>query len=524
MRSLVGGENSITHFTIILAPDSSATAYLYLNNTTPIKIAKDKLAKLRGNLPAIEFIHSDVPLEDQIPLDDLLASMGKPSQGRDSFYGFDVGQAAADFLSTLTTSLINNNQQHTVSAEAAKKIEELRKRISSDGSNSQKDKSNERRLEGILFRDILDVDVSTLEYIARLPESKRSYADAIVGKWNDELVTKLNLSHYWQQDDQFQLKINYKRRILYFEITDRTGAVYTFRERSSGLKYFLSYYIQAKALELKAKQKYCIILMDEPDSFLSIAGQRNLLAVFESLVRSETSKRNTQLVYTTHSPFLINRNFLQRIRLVRKGDAEEGTQYVNMVNIRRYETVRSALGIDCAQTLFMGATNILFEGPSDQYLVSELVRAFATPENVSEFLDLNSLVLVSADNAPMVEKILESSQWGDEPVPATVVVLDNDDAGRTVRDKISGQLHNSKTKKLIEPEFCVLISDLVDNASTVEDLIPNRMYANAVGNYIKRWFPSEYENSDEAIDFALASEILDSKDWLLRPRSYSDHG
>ena len=65
--------------------------------------------------------------------------------------------------------------------------------------------------------------------------------------------------------------------ILYFEITDKTGATYTFKERSSGLRYFLSYYIQAKALEMTSRGKNAIILMDEPDSFLSIIGQRNLL-------------------------------------------------------------------------------------------------------------------------------------------------------------------------------------------------------------------------------------------------------
>jgi len=66
--------------------------------------------------------------------------------------------------------------------------------------------------------------------------------------------------------------------------------------------------------------------MDEPDSFLSIAGQRNLLQVFESLVSKNLLAVSCQLVYTTHSPFLINRNFPHRLCLVRKGDGNEGTQ------------------------------------------------------------------------------------------------------------------------------------------------------------------------------------------------------
>ena len=41
----------------------------------------------------------------------------------------------------------------------------------------------------------------------------------------------------------------------------------------------------------------------------------------------------------------------------------------------------------------MGATNIVVEGPTDQYLLSELVRAFVTPDNVSELLDLNAVVI-----------------------------------------------------------------------------------------------------------------------------------
>src|SRR5204863_4288598 len=161
--------------------------------------------------------------------------------------------------------------------------------------------------------------------LAGLDESDRSYAEGLVAIWNEEIEKTLNLSHYWQQDDHFRLRLNYKRGIIYFEITDKTGATYTFRERSSGLRYFLSYYVQAKALEVSHRNRNAIILMDEPDSFLSILGQRNLLAVFESLVSYESSNQTCQLVYTTHSPFSINGNFPRWYRGVEKEYAEEDT-------------------------------------------------------------------------------------------------------------------------------------------------------------------------------------------------------
>ena len=259
----------------------------------------------------------------------------------------------------------------------------------------------------MLFRDVMGITASTLRFVAGLSLDDRTHADSLTAKWNKEIDERLNLSHYWQQDDSFALRVNYKQGILFFEITDKTGATYTFRERSSGLRYFLSYYIQAKSLEMTSRGRNAIVLMDEPDSFLSILGQRNLLAVFESLVRAESSAQDCQLVYTTHSPFLINRNYPRRLRLVRKGDAEEGTQLIDQAMLRRYEPVRSALGIDCAQTLFMGATNVVVEGPTDQYLLSELIRKFITPDKVSELLDLNSVVMVSAERL----RALRSYSW-----------------------------------------------------------------------------------------------------------------
>ena len=233
------------------------------------------------------------------------------------------------------------------------------------------------QLEAMLFKDVLGINGGTIEKLLALDEKDRSHADALTTIWTQEIEKKLSLSRYWQQDQQFVLRVDYKQGVLFFEISDKTGAVYTFRERSSGLRYFLSYYIQARALERSESAKETIILMDEPDSFLSVLGQRNLLSIFESLVNEDTSRRNTQLIYTTHSPFLINRNFPERLRLVRKGDAEEGTQYVEKSRIRRFEPVRSALGIDLAQTLFMGATNVILEGPTDQYVITEAIRVFA---------------------------------------------------------------------------------------------------------------------------------------------------
>ena len=500
-NSSIGGKapSESYRLTLILAPDNGSTvAHLYLDNDSPVALDEAKLQAVRGCLPRVEFIKSELAISDQVPISSLLAAYGE--QKAKDVFDYNAAQEIAGLIHALTLSAENPQ----VPADFGKTLANWKNTLSSARLNEKA----KAELEALLFRDVMGITASTLKFVAGLSLDDRTHADSLTAKWNKEIDERLNLSHYWQQDDSFALRVNYKQGILFFEITDKTGATYTFRERSSGLRYFLSYYIQAKALEMTSRGRNAIVLMDEPDSFLSILGQRNLLAVFESLVRAESSAQDCQLVYTTHSPFLINRNYPRRLRLVRKGDAEEGTQLIDQAMLRRYEPVRSALGIDCAQTLFMGATNVVVEGPTDQYLLSELIRRFITPDNVSELLDLNSVVMVSAESAPSVEKLLVSSQWGDEPVPATVVVLDNDEAGDDTKAKITGKQRNCK--KQVEEQFVLQIGTVLGGTIgsqkivTTEDILPPKLFGEAVLRYVKRWHPEKHDGAADKLREVMA--------------------
>lgn len=482
-----GGFHRITLILTEEAPDKMARLYL---DETVMYLNADMLKKVRACLPRVLFINSQLAIADEVPLTDLLAAYGSTVGKKTEFFSSKWAQTAARFLVDL---VVAPNQ--AVPEKTAKQVEEIRSSLASSRNEAVR-----VQLELMLFRDVLGISVDTLEVLFRLEDHDRGHAESLIARWNEEIERRLNLSRYWQQDQEFSLKINYKKSVLYFEITDKTGCVYTFRERSSGLRYFLSYYIQAKALEASLSDRDAIILMDEPDSFLSILGQRNLLSIFESLVSESLSKQKTQLLYTTHSPFLINRNFPARIRLVRKGDGEEGTQFVEKSRVRRFEPVRSALGIDLAQTLFMGGTNILLEGPSDQFLISEAIRCFSGGEGMNDLLDLNSVVLVSAESASGVEQVLASSTWTDEPIPTAIVVLDDDEAGNIARRRITGKMPRSK--KLIPDEFALLISEMIGpfgknvRIASVEDIVPCALYGDAVIRYFKRWFQPSEEQSE----------------------------
>ena len=482
---------------IIGDPSPEIGAHVFIDSgPTPRKIKLKELEDLRSCLPRIQFIDAKSALPDNLTFDELSTALGKDSGRLTLRYPQAQAQSAASFLQRLALE-----PQVVPGEPIIKEIRTLQREL----ERERKDVSDDAKLAVLLLRDVLGVSEEAIINVLKLTLADRGFIDYHVSEWNRRIVDRLNLRKFWRQDDNAALTLRYRDGILYFDMTDKTGATYTFKERSSGLRYFLSYYIQAKALEVSHRNRNAVILMDEPDSFLSILGQRNLLAVFESLVSYESSNQTCQLVYTTHSPFLINQNFPRRVRVVTKEEAEEGTQYQGRASSRRYEPVRSALGINCAQTLFMGATNLVLEGPTDQFLLTEVIRTNSKPETVSEWLDLNGIAIVSADGVDNVEKVLSASQWGDEPIPATVVVIDAD--RKDVILRITGQ--EQGYKRLVEREFAIALDELLSDPNdkgrfvTIEDLVPWRLYGTCLSRYLQRWKSSTFAESAQRLHAAI---------------------
>ena len=494
-----------TSFTLILAPKGSHVGVVFIEpNPSPVFITKEQLAAIRALLPKIQFIDNEALLPSELALADLI-------RGYDPAFKFFGLRSRADVEAPAANVLGLNVPAAIALGGFSQTLTSIKENITSlHSATPQKDS-----LEILLFDQILGVKIETLKYLYQLESKDRGYYEGQIAKWNEGLNDRLNLSHFWHQDEQFNLIVDYKDGVIYYEIHDKTGCIYTFNERSSGLKYFLSYYLQALAMEMSGRNQNSIILMDEPDSALSILAQRNLLSVFESLVRPESSSQTCQLIYTTHSPYLINRNYPRRIKVVKKEDAEEGTQYIEQARARRYEPVRTALGIDSAPSLFLGSDNILLEGSTDQYILTELIRVFATPENVGDYLDLNSVVVVSADGVGNISNVLEQSRWADEPIPPTAIFLDSDEAAVKEIERVTRP--EKPSTALVPREQIGLVAELVEpfgnNTAivTTEDIIPLEIYKDAIRSYVTKWLPESLEENGRLLESSLKKTDFGSK-------------
>lgn len=341
------------------------------------------------------------------------------------------------------------------------------------------------------------VEPSQFDELQDAVRTKNGYANSIVDAINTKLATALNFPKWWSQDSQFELFVSLLEYELVFLIRDRTGRSYGFDERSEGLKYFLSYFVQYLAHEDRADGQPEILLMDEPDQFLSSSGQQDLLRIFESFAHPDDGKRPVQVVYVTHSPFLIDKNHAERIRVLEKGEHDEGTRVVASAAQNHYEPLRSAFGSFVGETAFIGNCNLMLEGPSDQVLLAGISN-WLTQRGASnlERLDLNNLTLVPAGSANQVPYLVYLARGRDVQKPAVIVLLDGDKAGKEARKALQGG--GARGKRLVDDKLVLqptddslsgLASDNPTGAVAIEDLIPFEVALHAAALYCEELVP-----------------------------------
>ena len=112
---------------------------------------------------------------------------------------------------------------------------------------------------------------------------------------------------WWKQGDyhfRFEADGNHFR---IWVADDRRPTEVELENRSSGLQWFLSFYL-VFLVESQGEHRKAVLLLDEPGISLHPLAQRDISAFFENL--SETN----QLIYTSHSPFLVDADRIERAR------------------------------------------------------------------------------------------------------------------------------------------------------------------------------------------------------------------
>lgn len=142
-----------------------------------------------------------------------------------------------------------------------------------------------------------------------------------------------------------------------------TDALVPLDERSRGFRWYFSFFVTFAADTEGGDKANAILLLDEPGLFLHATAQENLLRFLDTLPN--------QIVYSTHSPFMIDPERLDSVRTVNlvKGTGTTVTSDPTG-DANTLFPIQAALGYNLTQTLFLGTKNVVVEGVTDYWYLS----------------------------------------------------------------------------------------------------------------------------------------------------------
>lgn len=164
------------------------------------------------------------------------------------------------------------------------------------------------------------------------------------------------------------LRITSDGQYLKVVVVDDLGVEVELDQRSEGFQWLVSFFVVFFA-EAQASHENAVLLLDEPGLHLHGLKQRDFRETLSRLASSN------QTLYTTHSPFLVGPEELDRVRVVEMMDREVGTKVhtsVTSSDPAALLPLQEALGYDLAQSLFSQRRNFIVEGLTDYWYVSSI--------------------------------------------------------------------------------------------------------------------------------------------------------
>ncbi|KZZ85602.1 ATP-dependent nuclease [Bacillus sp. SJS] len=219
--------------------------------------------------------------------------------------------------------------------------------------------------------ELANIDIEELQnaesfesFISELEATSNEITDEFLEYWttNNNLEIKFEIETSIQKNGHNQ--IISEDKILNIRIRNTKHRVsLPLKNRSKGFVWFFSFLVWFSKIQNSEKGKY-ILLLDEPGLNLHASAQNDLLKFIAEKLSSDY-----QVIYTTHSPFMIDSAKLNEVRTVFDSmDPKKGSYISDAIEEKDSDTLfplQAALGYDLAQNLYMSKNNLLVEGPAD---------------------------------------------------------------------------------------------------------------------------------------------------------------
>lgn len=326
-------------------------------------------------------------------------------------------------------------------------------------------------------------------------------------------------SDWWEQRKH---RFRYQMDGEYFRIwvsDDLDPSEIELDQRSAGMQYFFSFFT-VFLVEAEDGHENSILLLDEPGLHLHGTAQEKIVDFLGKL------SAGNQTIYTTHSPFMVDVDHLERARAVYE-DQDGSTRVSEDIWPRDKDSLfplQAALGYQLAQSLFVGKKQLIVEGLTDLWLlkaVSIALRALGKTALREE------IVIVPCAGVTKLLPLASMLTGHDVDVAA---LLDGDEPGRREGKKLVDKLLAGEDRK------CLFIGDFLGRpkGGEVEDIFPEADYLSAVATAfpdLNLSFTADENKIDGIIDriegFCKRTGYASFNKWMpasvLRDRILADH-
>lgn len=297
---------------------------------------------------------------------------------------------------------------------ASYKIDEIEKELGNTAVNPNS-----------LLRELVKViGIPTSDFIVASRSGNSSTQVSLRRKINkliDEHINKKFQNFY--QTEEISLLFDSNNGVSVFAVESNEGQALMLSERSNGLRWYLETFIDAQANDINGRN--VVYLLDEPGTSLHVNAQRELISLFNHL-----AEKGNQVVYTTHSPYMLDveNEGVYRIRAITK-DSEGYTKIYKTAYDSRIAPdtqkdtltpIIRALGMNLNDTFgpAKDKINIVTEGMSDYIYICMMAKVLKLDPNRYAIIPS-----VGASNCVNICSILHG--WGCK----YIAVFDYDKAG-----------------------------------------------------------------------------------------------
>ncbi|MFC5931835.1 OLD family endonuclease [Cryobacterium melibiosiphilum] len=220
-------------------------------------------------------------------------------------------------------------------------------------------------------------------------------------------------------DDALTLRIFADGQYLKVMVVDDLGVEVELDQRSEGFRWLVSFFVVFRS-QAEGALEGAVLLVDEPGLSLHALKQQEFRKTISLL------GEDNQIIYSTHSPFMVGSDELDLVRIVEMKSRLQGTKVHTRLQVddpRSIFPLQAALGYELAQSMFSQKRNLVCEGVTDMFYLNATNES-AKSDGGASFR--NSLAVIPAGTASKVAYFCTIYAGQNLQVAA---LLDSDNAG-----------------------------------------------------------------------------------------------